>query len=559
MRSRGHGQRGWMVAGGVLARRAGLALLDAGKRGRVRRLYVAVAIISAGLCMSSAAAAANVSAGESSTCALLSSGHVECWGENEAGQLGDGSSTGPETCSGLPCSRIPLEVSDITDATQVSAGGEFACALLSTGHVECWGRNKEGELGNGTTTNSDTPVEVSDVIDAAQVSAGDGQACALLSSGHVECWGENELGQLGDGTNTNSDTPVEVSDITDATQVSAGVDDTCALISGGQVMCWGSNKEGELGDGKPGREDIESGPETCSIAPWWTYSCSRVPVEVSDITDATQVSTGGEFACAVLSTGQVECWGEDRLGQLGIGTYTEFDDRPVETLDVTDAVQVSAGRDATCALLSSGHVECWGDNYYGELGDGKTGAAEASPVEVSDTIDATQVSAGDVFACALLSGGSVECWGHNLTGELGDGTTTNSDTPVEAPGLVMSACTTAVGGGVYKKVGKEGRLRLKDNLSTNLEASQQLIVRYRSGRVHFYLIKLDKATCTGEPGERDFQGEGAAAKDGERGFTLSFSIYEKEGGVFFQSKLMKGAEEVEVSGGQLRKSTEVIH
>jgi hypothetical protein len=123
---------------------------------------------------------------------------------------------------------------------------------------------------------------------------------------------------------------------------------------------------------------------------------------------------------------------------------------------------------------------------------------------------------------------------------------------------VPPPCITAVGHGVYKKVGEPGRLNLTDNLSTDLEASQALHVRYESGTVHFRLIKLENATCTGEPGERDFHGDGAAAAGEEAGYALSFSIYERGGGFFFESKLMKGAKEVETSDGPLRKSTEKI-
>jgi YVTN family beta-propeller protein len=121
------------------------------------------------------------------------------------------------------------------------------------------------------------------------------------------------------------------------------------------------------------------------------------------------------------------------------------------------------------------------------------------------------------------------------------------------------SCTTVAGQGVYKKVGQTGRLKLEDSLSTELAGPQMLHVKYESGAVHFGRIKLEKASCTGSPGGRDFQGEGTATSGKEKGYTLSFSIYEKEGGFFFASKLMKGAKEIEASGGPLSKSTEVIH
>ena len=148
----------------------------------------------------------------------------------------------------------------------------------------------------------------------------------------------------------------------------------------------------------------------------------------------------------------------------------------------------------------------------------------------------------------------------SIEGDEGTGTKTSSTVTVMVEPAAAS-CTTVSGHGVYKKVGEVGRLKVLDNLSTNLKAPQMLRIKYETGRVHFHLLKLEKASCTGEPGARDFQGQGAAAvsKIKKTGYTLSFSIYEREGGFFFSSKLMKGAEEVEASGGPLKKSTEVIH
>jgi alpha-tubulin suppressor-like RCC1 family protein len=354
-----------------------------------------------------------VAAGYTHTCAVLSTGHVECWGQ---GPLGNGSNGSSYT---------PVEVSGITDATQVSAGYGDACALLSTGHVECWGDGQYGELGNGSTTTAYTPVEVSGIADATQVTTGQFDTCALLSTGHVECWGINGEGELGNGKTTESDTPVEVSGITDATEVSTGYDHTCALLSTGHVDCWGFNNWGQLGNGQHGTEAL-------------------TPVEVSGITDATEVTAGyydelnGNYTCALLSTGHVECWGYNIYGELGNGTTT-YSDTPVEVSGITDATQVSAGAGQTCALLSTGHIDCWGPNGLGQLGDGGTTTYSDTPVEVSGITDATQVAAGYLHTCALLSTGDIECWGFNGYGQLGNGrtgtTSYDSDTPVEVSGI----------------------------------------------------------------------------------------------------------------------------
>jgi len=152
-----------------------------------------------------------ISVGEDSVCALLSGSTIECWGDNEYGQLGNGTTT----TNACECSTTPVAVSGLSGATAISAGYESSCALLSGGTVECWGDNNVGQLGNGTTTTtgcycSTTPVAVSGLSGATTISAGYDAACALLSGGTVECWGYNDEGQLGNGTTTNSPTPVAV-------------------------------------------------------------------------------------------------------------------------------------------------------------------------------------------------------------------------------------------------------------------------------------------------------------------------------------------------------------
>jgi Regulator of chromosome condensation (RCC1) repeat len=262
--------------------------------------------------------------------------------------------------------KAEREAKEHGTGTAVAAGYDQTCAVLSSGHVECWGLNP---LGNGSNGRSDTPVEVTGITDATQVTAGYGDACALLSTGHVECWGGNQYGELGNGSTTEAYTPVEVSGITDATQVTAGYsnetgDYTCALLSTGHVECWGYNLYGELGNGT-------------------TTTYSDTPVEVSGITDATQVSAGAGQTCALLSTGHVECWGANGNGELGDGGISVYSGTPVEVSGITDATRVAAGAFHTCAVLSTGHIECWGNNGYGQLGNGTMGTVSDTPVEVT--------------------------------------------------------------------------------------------------------------------------------------------------------------------------------
>ena len=216
--------------------------------------------------------AIQVSSGGFHTCAVLSTGKIDCWGENAFEQLGDGTSEN---------SLTPVAVSGISTATSVTAGGLGTCATLSGGKVDCWGYGEFGELGNGKTENSSTPVEVKGISNAVAVTAvGDFQACARLSTGTIDCWGDNEDGELGDGKTENSSIPVAVSGITTATGVTAGAFHTCGLLSAGGLDCWGENYFGELGNGTTNNSSTPvtvSGISTATLVVAGTsHTCGRL-------------------------------------------------------------------------------------------------------------------------------------------------------------------------------------------------------------------------------------------------------------------------------------------
>jgi alpha-tubulin suppressor-like RCC1 family protein len=183
-----------------------------------------------------------VSSGWVSACALLLDGTIQCWGQNQLGELGNGTVTYN--------SLVPVTVVGITNANAIAAGYYQTCAVLAGGTVQCWGYNAEGQLGNGTTTNSSVPITVPGIT-ADSVVLGDAcqQTCALLTDGTVQCWGDNSQGELGNGTTTNSAVPVTVVGITNVAAVVAGQCHACALITGGTIQCWGDNRAGELGNG----------------------------------------------------------------------------------------------------------------------------------------------------------------------------------------------------------------------------------------------------------------------------------------------------------------------
>jgi alpha-tubulin suppressor-like RCC1 family protein len=226
--------------------------------------------------------------------------------------------------------------------------------VLQYGTVACWGANDSGQLGNGTTSPSATPVLVSGITTATHVTAGESHSCALLQDGSVECWGDDFYGELGNGHAGNgqsSSVPVaaEIFPTNPATEISAGGYNTCAVMQNRTVTCWGNGDHGQLGNGG-------------------VFPHDSSPVLVANINNATDVSTGLDYACAVRVDGGVSCWGSDLNAQLGSTTHiTSFDvSTPVDVLGVAGATHVSAGSSATCATLANGTAACWGS---GPLGD----------------------------------------------------------------------------------------------------------------------------------------------------------------------------------------------
>jgi Regulator of chromosome condensation (RCC1) repeat len=342
------------------------------------------------------------------TCALTVTGSVLCWGYNGNGELGDGTTTPRPT---------PVAVSSLSSGvTAIAVGGAHTCALTRAGAVLCWGINDHGELGDGSTTERLTPVAVSGLSSGVTaIATGDQHVCALTSAGGVLCWGANVHGALGDGTTTERLTPVAVSGLSSGvTAIGAGGLHTCALTSAGGVLCWGANVFGAVGDGSTTDRDA--------------------PVSVSGLSSGvTALAVGEDHTCALTSAGGALCWGDNEDGDLGDGTATDRD-APVSVSGLSSGVIALAAGRHTCALTSAGGVLCWGNNDVGELGDGTT-AHRPTPVAVSGLRSGvTAVSASADGTCALTSAGGVVCWGDNMFGQLGDGTTTERLTPVHVSG-----------------------------------------------------------------------------------------------------------------------------
>ena len=322
---------------------------------------------------------------------------------------------------------------------QVTSGGYHSAALTSNGRLFTWGRNDYGQLGDGTTVSKSTPTEITNRFSLAtedkiiQVSLGGSHSAALTSEGRLFTWGRNDNGQLGDGTTVSKSTPTEItSRISLATedkiiQVSLGYSHSAALTSNGRLFTWGRNDYGQLGDGTTVSKSTP------------TEITNRFSLATED--KIIQVSLGGSHSAALTSEGRLFTWGRNDNGQLGDGTTvskstpTEITSR-ISLATEDKIIQVSLGEYHSAALTSEGRLFTWGRNDNGQLGDGTT-VSKSTPTEITSRISLAtedkiiQVSLGYSHSAALTSNGRLFTWGRNDYGQLGDGTTVSKSTPTE--------------------------------------------------------------------------------------------------------------------------------
>lgn len=385
------------------------------------------------------------------TCALTSAGSVKCWGYNDSGNLGDGSYStqlAPTLVQGLE-----------SGATEIATNDDHTCARLQSGELRCWGFGANGQLGDGIPSRR---LVATDVVGLGQsalsIAPGALHACALTTSGAVQCWGNNLTGALGDGTWIPHLTPADVQGLDGGiASISSGLHQTCALTAAGGVLCWGETSHGRI----------------------------PVPVGVMGLNSGIQaLSLGSRHGCVVTETGGAKCWGQNGAGQLGDGTNVSRLD-PVDVTGLTSGVaSIAAGYYHTCAITTVGSVKCWGSNGGGVLGDGTTtpssvpvdvvglnaaavavatdgdrtcaltdagrvkcwGLGVTVPTEVAGLgSDIVKISVGSIHACAVNRDGGLKCWGRNNDGQLGDGTTTESEIPVDVVGLTSGVAAVSAG------------------------------------------------------------------------------------------------------------------
>jgi alpha-tubulin suppressor-like RCC1 family protein len=371
-----------------------------------------------------------VSAGVDSTCAVRGArGLVACWGDNDYGQLGDGTIT-PRTTPVLVVGLLEPAMEVRLNTIGVTPGANGSACARTAGAVYCWGTNYYGQLGTGSTvpTSALTPRVVPGFptpSSGLSMSIGTITGNIDVTFQHVcasqswidgtprraqYCWGNNFAGQItpffGIGTVMPPTSSMTWPSTSEDMRVAAGMQHTCFLgITTREVRCFGNNARFALGT---------TGSGTSST--------------ISAI-DFVEIDAGWDFNCARRSGGGVRCWGADDHGQLGDGAPLADRAAPADVTGLGGATGISVGTRHACAVLGSGQVWCWGRNSSGQLGNGTT-TDSAVPVMVSGLTDARQVSAGGDHSCAIRATGRVVCWGRNDRGQLGNGTMTQSPVPV---------------------------------------------------------------------------------------------------------------------------------
>jgi len=358
---------------------------------------------------------------EGHTCAVVKSTAVYCWGWNSSGQLGDGTKT-----SRTVATAVKLNASTpLTGVVSVDTGNSHTCAMTKNKTVYCWGGNPVGQLGDGTTDESVYPRQVllngQALTMVNKMSVAKESACAVTTTGFAYCWGGN-LGTLGDGTIDNRSSATRVLDATNGNQPLTNVVDlsttgyhVCAVLKNSNVACWGDNNYGQVGDDTTGTR----------------LSAVRVKNAVGGLLSNIQkVTVGTSFSCALTKTGTVTCWGDNTRGQLGDNS----DDQQTSAATFVQLANssilgqighISAGNHYACAVTTKGVMYCWGGGYIGngqEI-DEQTYHATQPVFQLSAPFSvATAVAAGAHHTCALTKSGTVTCWGTNALGQIGRGT-----------------------------------------------------------------------------------------------------------------------------------------
>lgn len=380
-------------------------------------------------------------AGGIHNCALLEDGSVKCWGANRDGQLGLGDTANRGRNRRTTGDSLEaLKFAPGESVFSMALGYSHTCALLKDQTVKCWGKNRSGQLGYGDRTtrgnySSNTPDRIGKIdfgrnIFVRQIAAGLEHTCAILTDGRLKCWGSNSRGQLGvDASGSIRFPDVKLGMGRTVQQVVLGKSHTCALLDNHQVKCWGGNEKGQLGQGHSRSIGI-NGTGMGDVLP---------PINLGHTEKVIRLSGGLNFTCAHFEDFTAKCWGDNVVGQLGLGDtlhrglVPDSMSRQLPFVKLSSGDQILdlfAGPYHSCALLLDQTLKCWGFGENGALGYEDKVTRGKTPQTMGESIQAVQlgtgltvdqVAIGDEHTCALFFNGRIKCWGYNYDGELGLG------------------------------------------------------------------------------------------------------------------------------------------
>jgi alpha-tubulin suppressor-like RCC1 family protein len=343
-----------------------------------------------------------ISTGGNHTLALKSNGTLWAWGYNFAGGLGINSTTN---------SLVPVQVGTATDWQSIIAGNFHSLAIKTNGTLWAWGYNDSGQIGDNTTVNRLVPIQIGTATNWKQVSCGEQHSLALKTDGTLWAWGNNDFGRLGTGLSGNLLIPTQVGTASDWEFISAGAGHSIAKKTNSSLWSWGNNTFGQLG--------LNS-----------TAAHISVPTVINTLIPWTTVSAGVLHNLAVKSDGTLWAWGNNSAGEVGDNTTTRRI-APVQVSTATNWSHISAGYGISAARKSNGTIWTWGRNALGQLGD-NTLIDKSIPTQLGTATTWTNIVAGHSHMVARSTSGffnNVSTWGNNQYGNLGDGTTVYKQVP----------------------------------------------------------------------------------------------------------------------------------
>jgi alpha-tubulin suppressor-like RCC1 family protein len=359
-------------------------------------------------------------------CALTAEGRVYCWGSDQYGELGTGSS--PDSCRILadlwvPCSVGALPVDSQERFASLALGTYHTCGLTPSGRAHCWGRNDSGQLGDGTTQRRFTPQALAGDHVFTALSAAHTHTCGITDSGALFCWGANRWGAMGDPADSVA-IPRHTAPAHRFQLVATSQDHTCGHTVEGSTLCWGANQFGQLG--------VDSVRSTCPAGAT-QVPCTSEPQEVESAPVFRALAATFGVTCGLGVEGTAYCWGRNDLGQLGDGTRENRTD-PTPVVGEITFSGLTVGRRHVCALDAGGEASCWGEDL-GSFGVGRERYSALSPEGSATGLAFGSLSAGLEQTCGIARSGLAWCWGRNLAGQLGNG---RSGHPVRTPVRVVS-------------------------------------------------------------------------------------------------------------------------